>query len=78
MESDIERCTEREIHRERHRNIEIGFGKRGLLEKGSFQKDRFSRDSRDFRESRDSREPPDWKTNENRTVFWKILENVEF
>ena len=40
----------------------VGFGKRGLLEKGSFQKSRFSRDSRDsreFRDSRDSREAPD-------------------
>ena len=37
----------------------IGFGKRGLLEKGSFQKSSFSRDSREFRDSRDSREPPD-------------------
>ena len=32
------------------------FWKRGLLEKGSFQKSPFSRDSREFR---DSREPPD-------------------
>ena len=31
----------------------VGFGKRGLLEKGSFQKSPFSRDSRDFRD------PPD-------------------
>ena len=37
----------------------FGFGKRGLLEKGSFQKSQFSRDSREFRESRDSRESPD-------------------
>ena len=35
---------------------EIGFGKRGLLEKRSFQK---SPSSRDFREFRDSREPPE-------------------
>ena len=34
-----------------------GSEKRGLLEKGSFQKSPFSRDSRDFREFRDSREP---------------------
>ena len=33
--------------------------KKGLLEKGSFQKSPFSRDSREFRDSRDSREPPD-------------------
>ena len=38
---------------------EIGFGRRGLLEKGSFQKSPFSRDSREFRDSRDFREPPD-------------------
>ena len=37
----------------------VGFGKRGLLEKGSFQKSPFSRDSRELRDSRDSREPPD-------------------
>ena len=37
----------------------IGFGKRGLLEKGSFQKNPFSRDSREFRDSRVSREPQD-------------------
>ena len=41
----------------------VGFGKRGLLEKGlekgSFQKSPFSRDCRDFRDSRDSRESPD-------------------
>ena len=37
----------------------VGFGKRGLLEKGSFQKSPFSRDSREFRDSRVSREPPD-------------------
>ena len=39
--------------------LKIGFGKRGLLEKGSFQKSPFSRDSREFRDSRDFREPPD-------------------
>ena len=37
----------------------FGFGKRGLLEKGSFQKSPFSRDSREFRDSRDFGEPPD-------------------
>ena len=37
---------------------QLGFGKRGLLEKGSFQKSSFSRDSREFRDSRVSREPP--------------------
>ena len=37
----------------------LGFGKRGLLEKGSFQRSPFSRDFREFRDSRDFREPPD-------------------
>ena len=37
----------------------VRFGKRGLLEKGSFQKGPFSRVSRELRE-RDSAEPPDW------------------
>ena len=37
----------------------IGFGKWGPLEKGSFQKGPFSRDSRESRDFRDSREPPD-------------------
>ena len=40
-------------------DLGFGFGKRGLLEKGPFQKSPFSRDSREFRDSRDSREPPD-------------------
>ena len=34
-------------------------GERGLLERGSFQKSPFSRDSREFRDSRDFRESPD-------------------
>ena len=33
--------------------------KKGLLDKVSFQKNPFSRDSREFRDSRDSGEPPD-------------------
>ena len=37
-----------------------GSEKRGLLEKGSFQKSPFSRDSREFRDTRVSREPPDF------------------
>ena len=41
------------------RQASLGFGKRGLLEKGSFQKSPFFRDSREFRDSRDSRESPD-------------------
>ena len=39
-----------------HDKLLFGFGKRGLLEKGSFQKSPFSRDSREFRDSRDFRE----------------------
>ena len=38
--------------------LKVGFGRRGLLEKGSFQKSPLSRDSREFRDSRNSREPP--------------------
>ena len=37
----------------------VGIRKRGLLEKGSFQKCPLSRDSREFRDSRDSKELPD-------------------
>ena len=40
----------------------VGFGKRGLLENGSFQKSPFSRDSRELRDSRDSRDSPDCGT----------------
>ena len=60
-----------------HENI-IGFGKRGLLEKGSFQKSPFSRDSREFRDSRDSREPPDCgKYKGESDHFLELLENLE-
>ena len=37
----------------------FGFGKRGLLEKGAFQKSQSSGDSREFRDSRDFRESPE-------------------
>ena len=37
----------------------LGFGKGGLLEKGSLQKSPFSRDSREFRDPRDPRKDPD-------------------
>ena len=37
----------------------VGFGKSFFLEKGSFQKISFSRDSGEYRDCRDSREPPD-------------------
>ena len=40
-------------------NPQLNVGKRGLLEKGSFQKSPFSRDSREFRDSRVSRDLPD-------------------
>ena len=45
----------------RFQPLSVGFGKRGLLEKGSFRKVHFLdlEDSRGSRESRDSREPPD-------------------
>ena len=37
---------------------DVGCGKRGLLEKGSFQTNPFSIDSSESRDSRDSREHP--------------------
>ena len=40
----------------------IGFEKKGLLEKGSFQKSPFSRDSREFRDFRESRDSSSEKT----------------
>ena len=40
-------------------NPTLGFGKTGLLKKGSFQKSPLSRVSQAFRDSRVSREPPD-------------------
>ena len=55
----------------------LGFGKRGLLEKGSFQKSPFSRDSREFRDSGDSREPPDCGKQGEFDHFLEILENLE-
>ena len=53
----------------------LGFEKRGLLEKGSFHKSPFSRDSREFRDSRDFREPPDSGKNKGESDhFVEILE----
>ena len=52
----------------------IWFGKRGLLEKGSFQKNPFSRDSREFR---DSREPQTVENKGEADYFLEILENPE-
>ena len=52
-----------------------GSEKRGLLEKGSFQKSPFSREFREFRDSRDSREPPDCGNHPGH--FLEILENLE-
>ena len=57
--------------------LSFGFGKRGLLEKGSFQKSPFSRESREFRDSRDSREPPDCGKQRRIRPFLEILENLE-
>ena len=58
--------TNADKRRQTQSSLKFGFGKRGLLEKGSFfQRSPFSRDSRQFRDSRDSRdstdsrEPPD-------------------
>ena len=53
----------------------VGFGKRGPLEKGSFQKSPFSRDSREFRDSRVSREIS--QTVENKGEPDHFLENLE-
>ena len=55
----------------------IGFGKRGLLEKGSFQRSPFSRDSSEFRESRDFREPQTLENKGESDHFLEILENLE-
>ena len=54
----------------------LGFGKRGLLEKGSLQKSPF-RDSREYRDSRDFREAPDSGNKEESDHFLEILENLE-
>ena len=55
------RCSPpRRVSTSSGKNQSLGFGKRGLLEKGSFQKSPFSRDSREFRASRDFRESPDF------------------
>ena len=55
----------------------FGFGKRGLLEKGSFQRSPFSRDSREFRDSRDFREPQTLENKGESDHFLEILENLE-
>ena len=55
----------------------IGFRKRGLLEKGSFQKSPFSRDFREFRDSRVFREPPDCGKQGDSDRFLEIVENLE-
>ena len=47
--------------REIGKGEESGSGKRGILEKGSSQKNPFSGHFREFRDSRDSREPPDYE-----------------
>ena len=56
----------------------LGFRKRGLLEKGSFQKNPVSRGSREFRDSRDFREPPDCGENKGESDHTlETLENLE-
>ena len=56
----------------------FGFGKRGLLEKGSFQKSPFSRDSREFREILEILENPQTVENKGESdLFLEILENIE-
>ena len=52
----------------------VNFGKSGFLEKGSFQKSPFSRDSRDFRESR---EPQTVENKGESDHFLEVLENLE-
>ena len=64
-------------HYSRRFGSQIGFGKRGLLEKGSFQKSPFSRDSREFRDSRDFGEPPDCGNKGKSDHFLETLENLE-
>ena len=55
----------------------IGFGKRGLLEKGSFQKSPLSRDSREFRDSRVLENPQTVEKKGDSDHFVEILENLE-
>ena len=52
----------------------VGFGRRGPLEKESFQKSLFSRE---FRDSRVSREPPNCGKKWDSDHFLEILENME-
>ena len=56
--------------------LDVSFGKRGLLEKGSFEKSSCSRDSREFRDSRDSRQPPNCGKQES-DHFLEILDDLE-
>ena len=53
-------------------HLPFGFGKRGLLEKGSCQKSPFSRDSREFREKIEN---PQTVGNKGDDHFLEILEN---
>ena len=52
----------------------FGFRQRGLLAKGPFQKNPFSRDSRELR---DSRETPDCGKQRRIRPFLEVLENLE-
>ena len=54
--------------------LNVGIGKRGLLEKGSFQKNPFSRDPREFR---DSREPQECGKQKGIRPFSRELEILE-
>ena len=54
--------------------VTFGFRKRGLLEKGSFQKSPFSRDCREFR---DSGVPENPQTVEKKGDSDHVLENLE-
>ena len=56
----------------------FGFGKRGLLEKKSFQKSQFSRDSRENVEILEIVENPQTVENKGESShFFEILENLE-
>ena len=52
-------------------------GERGLLEKGSFQKNPSSRDFREFRDSRDSKESQTVENERKSDHFLEILDNSE-
>ena len=55
----------------------FGFKKRGLLEKGSFQKSLLCPDYRESRDSRLSREPQTVENQGESDHFLEVLENLE-